>query len=52
MYADQITNSMQRAISETNRRRAEQIAYNEKTWYHTSVCQERSKRYYSRYHCR
>ena len=30
MYADQITNSMQRAISETNRRRAEQIAYNEK----------------------
>ncbi len=28
MYADQITPSMQRAIDETNRRRAKQIAYN------------------------
>jgi len=29
MYADKITGSMQRAIDETNRRRAKQIAYNE-----------------------
>ena len=29
MYADQITGSMQRALDETNRRRAKQIAYNE-----------------------
>lgn len=30
MYADKITNSMERAISETNRRRKVQIEYNEK----------------------
>ncbi|OUM88806.1 MAG: excinuclease ABC subunit B [Bacillus thermozeamaize] len=30
MYADQITESMRRAIDETNRRRAIQMAYNEK----------------------
>ncbi len=30
MYADKITDSMQKAISETNRRRGLQIAYNEK----------------------
>ncbi|ABG30901.1 excinuclease ABC subunit UvrB [Roseobacter denitrificans] len=30
MYADRITGSMERAIEETNRRRAKQIAYNEK----------------------
>jgi excinuclease ABC subunit B len=29
MYADRITGSMQRAIDETNRRRATQLAYNE-----------------------
>ncbi len=29
MYADRITGSMERAIGETNRRRAKQIAYNE-----------------------
>ncbi len=29
MYADRITNSMRRAIDETNRRRAKQVAYNE-----------------------
>ena len=29
LYADQMTDSMQRAIDETNRRRAKQIAYNE-----------------------
>ncbi len=29
MYADQVTDSMQRAISETNRRRRLQLAYNE-----------------------
>ncbi|MEO0772740.1 MAG: excinuclease ABC subunit UvrB [Pseudomonadota bacterium] len=29
MYADRVTGSMERAISETNRRRAKQIAYNE-----------------------
>ncbi|MEZ5751635.1 MAG: excinuclease ABC subunit UvrB [Paracoccaceae bacterium] len=29
MYADRITGSMQRAMDETNRRRAKQIAYNE-----------------------
>ncbi len=29
LYADKVTNSMQRAIDETNRRRAIQIAYNE-----------------------
>ncbi len=29
MYADRITGSMERALSETNRRRAKQIAYNE-----------------------
>lgn len=29
MYADRITNSMQKTIDETNRRRAKQIAYNE-----------------------
>ena len=29
MYADKITGSMERALSETNRRRARQIAYNE-----------------------
>jgi excinuclease ABC subunit B len=29
MYADRITRSMERAIDETNRRRAKQIAYNE-----------------------
>jgi excinuclease ABC subunit B len=29
MYADKITNSMERTIDETNRRRAKQIAYNE-----------------------
>ncbi|MGR3492748.1 MAG: excinuclease ABC subunit UvrB [Shimia sp.] len=29
MYADKITGSMERAIAETNRRRAKQIAYNE-----------------------
>ena len=30
MYADRITGSMERALSETNRRRSKQIAYNEK----------------------
>ncbi len=30
MYADRITGSMERALSETDRRRAKQIAYNEK----------------------
>lgn len=30
MYADKVTDSMQRTIDETNRRRAKQIAYNEK----------------------
>lgn len=30
MYADKITNSMERTIDETNRRRVKQIAYNEK----------------------
>jgi excinuclease ABC subunit B len=30
MYADHITNSMQRAIDETNRRRAKQVRYNKK----------------------
>ncbi|MBE3561159.1 MAG: excinuclease ABC subunit UvrB, partial [Ktedonobacteraceae bacterium] len=30
MYADTVTRSMQRAIDETNRRRARQIAYNER----------------------
>ncbi|HFE39243.1 MAG TPA: excinuclease ABC subunit UvrB, partial [Gammaproteobacteria bacterium] len=30
MYADKITHSMRKAIDETNRRRAKQIAYNEK----------------------
>ncbi len=29
MYADKMTNSMKRAIDETNRRRAKQVAYNE-----------------------
>lgn len=29
MYADKITDSMQKTIDETNRRRAKQIAYNE-----------------------
>ncbi|TNY47014.1 excinuclease ABC subunit UvrB, partial [Streptococcus pyogenes] len=29
MYADRITGSMERALAETNRRRAKQIAYNE-----------------------
>jgi excinuclease ABC subunit B len=29
MYADKVTDSMQRAIDETNRRRAKQVAYNE-----------------------
>ena len=29
MYADQMTDSMQRALSETNRRRGMQLAYNE-----------------------
>ncbi len=29
MYADNLTGSMQRAIAETNRRRAKQVAYNE-----------------------
>ncbi|MCC6001801.1 MAG: UvrB/UvrC motif-containing protein, partial [Pararhodobacter sp.] len=29
MYADKVTGSMQRALDETNRRRAKQIAYNE-----------------------
>ncbi len=29
MYADQMTDSMKRAIDETNRRRAKQVAYNE-----------------------
>ena len=29
MYADKMTDSMQRAIDETNRRRAKQVAYNE-----------------------
>ena len=29
MYADKVTDSMQRAINETNRRRARQLAYNE-----------------------
>ena len=29
MYADNITGSMQRAITETNRRRKKQMAYNE-----------------------
>src|SRR5258708_9132678 len=28
MYADKVTPSMQRAIDETNRRRAKQVAYN------------------------
>lgn len=30
MYADRITNSMQKTIDETNRKRSKQIAYNEK----------------------
>lgn len=30
LYADKITNSMQKAIGETNRRRAKQLAYNKK----------------------
>ena len=30
MYADRITGSMQRALDETNRRRAKQMSYNEK----------------------
>ena len=29
MYADQVTDSMERAIDETNRRRAKQVSYNE-----------------------
>jgi excinuclease ABC subunit B len=29
MYADKVTNSMQRAIDETNRRRAKQVSFNE-----------------------
>jgi excinuclease ABC subunit B len=29
MYADRITGSMERALAETNRRRAKQVAYNE-----------------------
>jgi excinuclease ABC subunit B len=29
MYADHVTNSMSRAIDETNRRRAKQVAFNE-----------------------
>ena len=29
MYADRVTGSMERALSETNRRRAKQVAYNE-----------------------
>jgi excinuclease ABC subunit B len=29
MYADQMTDSMRKAIDETNRRRAKQVAYNE-----------------------
>ena len=30
MYADKVTNSMQRTIDETNRKRVKQMAYNEK----------------------
>lgn len=36
MYADKITDSMQYAIDETERRRSIQMAYNEKTWHHTN----------------
>ena len=32
MYADNITNSMKKAIDETNRRRKIQMEYNEETW--------------------
>ena len=34
LYADKITDSMQRAIDETNRRRALQEAYNQRAWHH------------------
>ena len=35
MYADKITDSMEKAISETRRRREIQVKYNEETWHHT-----------------
>jgi hypothetical protein len=34
LYADTITDSMKRAMDETERRRALQLAYNEKAWHH------------------
>ena len=35
MYADKITDSMQKTIDETNRRREKQLNYNQKTWHYT-----------------
>ncbi len=42
MYADKITPSMERAIEETNRRRAKQVAYNEANGIDRSRCARRS----------
>jgi excinuclease ABC subunit B len=37
MYADKITNSMQKTIDETNYRREKQIAYNTNMVYHQKL---------------
>ena len=34
MYADRVTNSMKRAIGETNRRRAKQVKFQRREWHH------------------
>jgi len=35
LYADKVTGSMQRAMDETERRRAMQVAFNERKWYYS-----------------
>ena len=37
MYADKMTDSMQRAIDETSRRRSIQEAYNKRAWHRTKT---------------
>ena len=48
LYADRVTNSMQKAIEETDRRRQKQVEYNELTWHHSEVDRQGRRRHHGR----